>query len=169
MNLAYIRSYLQEKRDNISPKDVEVLIQEINAYIGTTNKFDDIASIMRTIHEYNMAYLTEIQEYDSLPKNDLKSLPKRLEKARGVLCTLSTLHTYLVLSRSKISDSTYDMKNIRNYISDLETKKEHYKTEKMAWITILKSLTQEMAYITEMRRLDLEDKIGYTKGKSELK
>lgn len=161
MNLSYIRSYLENKRDTISAKDIDELLKEIDSYVGTDNKFGDIASIMRTIHEYNVTYLSEVQEYYLIPKNDAKLLQARLEKARGILCTLSTLHTYLVLSMSNVTESTYNMKNVQNYLRDLEGKKEHFKTEKMAWITILKSLTQELAFITEMRRLDLEDKIGY--------
>ena len=166
MNLSYVRSYLKERLNTISTKDVEDLIGEIDAYIGTDNKFNDIASIMRTVHEYNMSYLTEVQEYSVLPK-DPQYIPERMEKARGVLCTLSSLHTYLVLSRANVTESTYNMKNVRSYITELDAKKEHYKSEKMAWVTILKSLTQEMAYITEMKRLDLEDKIGYVRANGE--
>ena len=162
MNLSYIRGYLESKKDTITVKDIETLLSEIDAYIGTDNKFNDIASIMRTVHEYNMSYLTEVQEYSVLPK-DPQHIPERMEKARGVLCTLSSLHTYLVLSRANVTESTYNMKNVRSYLAELDAKKEHYKSEKMAWVTILKSLTQEMAYITEMKRLDLEDKIGYIK------
>lgn len=163
MNLSYVRSYLNNKPEGMSAEDVSKLLEEIDAYIGTDNTFNDIASIMRTIHEYNMSYLSEIREYSLIPKDDPKQLPKRLEKARGILCTLSTLHTYLVLSRANVTESTYNMKSVRSYLADLDAKKEHYKTEKMAWITILKSLTQEIAFIAEMRRLDLEDKIGYGK------
>ena len=163
MNLSYVRSYLKAKKENISEKDIDNLIEEIDGYIGTDNSFNDIASVMRTIHEYNMTYLSEIRQYSLIPSDDPKLLPKRLEKARGILCTLSTLHTYLVLSRSSITESTFNMKNLRTYTNELDAKKEHYKTEKMAWITILKSLTQELAFIAEMRRLDLEDKIGYVK------
>lgn len=162
MNLSYVRSYLSSKKNSISVEDIDKLLEEIDAYIGTDNKFNDIASIMRTIHEYNMSYLTEVQEYSVLPK-DPKHIPERMEKARGVLCTLSSLHTYLVLSRANVTESTYNMKNVRSYLAELDAKKEHYKSEKMAWVTILKSLTQEMAYITELKRLDLEDKIGYIK------
>lgn len=163
MNLQYVRSYLIEKGENLSSEDVKTLIADIDSYIGVDKQFDDIASIMRTIHEYNMSFLTQIQEYELLPKEEIKMLPKRAEKARGILCTLSTLHTYLVLSRSKIAESTYNMKNVRSYVSELDAKKEHYKSEKMAWMTILKSLTQEMAFVSEMRRLDIEDKVGYIK------
>lgn len=163
MNLSYVRSYLESKRDTISAQDVDKLIEEINGYIGVDKKFNDIASIMRTIHEYNVSYLAQIEEYELMPKEEIKYLPKRAEKARGILCTLSTLHTYLVLSRANITESTYNMKNIRTYTAELDSKKEHFKSEKMAWMTILKSLTQEMAFVADMRRLDIEDKVGYIK------
>lgn len=166
MNLSYVRSYLKAKRDTISTQDVDDLIEQIDAYQGTENRFEDIASIMRTINGYNVSYLTEVQEYEVLRQSESKS-PNRIlsmaEKARGILCTLSSLHTYLVLSRAKVTESTYNMKNIRNYLTDLDAKKDHYKSEKMAWVTILKSLTQEVNYITEMRRMDIEDKMGYSK------
>lgn len=166
MNLSYVRSYLKAKRDTISAEDIDDLIEQIDTYQGTENRFEDIASIMRTVNEYNVSYLAEVQEYEVLRLSELKS-PSRItsmaEKARGILCTLSLLHTYLVLSRAKVSESTYNMKNIRTYIADLDAKKEHYKSEKMAWVTILKSLTQEINYITEMRKMDLEEKLGYTK------
>ena len=48
---------------------------------------------------------------------------------------------------------------------DLESKKEHFKSEKMTWAAILRSLTQEMAFTADMRKLDIEDKIGYIKYK----
>ena len=89
------------------------------------------------------------------------NFPKRVEKAREVLATLSTLHTYLMLSLANIKDSTFNMQNIRGYMTDLNEKKEHYKSEKMSWVTILKSLSQEMSFIADMRRMDIEDKIGY--------
>ena len=53
------------------------------------------------------------------------------------------------------------MKNIRTYLNDIDSKKEHYKSEKMTWATVLKSMSQEMMYVAEMRKLDLEKKIGY--------
>ena len=160
MNLAYVRGYLKDKLEGITKEDIETLIESIDSYIKAENKFEDIASIMRTIHEYNMSYLNQIQEYEIIPE---KELLKKVEKARGILCTLSSLHTYLVLTRAHISESTYNMKNIRSYVADIESRKEHFRTEKMAWITVLKSLSQEMSYSTEMRRMDLEDKIGYSK------
>ena len=57
------------------------------------------------------------------------------------------------------------MKNLRTYVADLNAKKEHFKSEKMVWMSILKSLTQEMSFSTEMRKLDIEDKMGYIKYK----
>lgn len=158
MNLAYVKGYLKDKLKNITKEDIEKLIEDIESYIKAENKFEDIASIMRTVHEYNMSYLHQIQEYELISEDDLL---KRTEKARGILCTLSSLHTYLVLTRAHISESTYNMKNIRSYVADLESRKEHFRTEKMAWITVLKSLSQEMNYRSEMRRMDLEDKLGY--------
>ena len=81
------------------------------------------------------------------------------------MCTLSALHTYLVLSINMVKESTYNMKNVRSYMSELAEKKEHYKTEKMTWTTMLRSLTQEMAFTAEMRRLDIEDQLGYLRVK----
>ena len=165
MNLNYVRDYLKSKKDNIKPEDVEVLIKEIEAYQGTENTLTDVSRVMRVINEYNMSFLTEVEEYEVIPKDNIKDLPKRMEKARGILCTLSALHTYLTLSMATIRDSMYDTKNIRGYISDLNDKKEHFKSEKMTWVTILKSLTQEAEFTVEMRRLDIEDKMGYVKYK----
>ena len=36
-----------------------------------------------------------------------------------------------------------------------------FKSEKMTWMVVLKSLTQEANFYTEMRRMDIEDKVGY--------
>ena len=163
MNLTYVKNYLQERRDSITPRDIDLLISEINAYQGTEGSFTDISKVMRVINEYNISFLTAVSEYEALPKNDIKFFNKRIEKAREILCTLSSLHTYLVLSVATIKDSTYAMGNIKQYMRDLADKKEHFKSEKMAWITILKSLTQEANFIVEMRRMDIEDKVGYTK------
>lgn len=166
MNLSYVRNYLKDKLESPTKEDLEDLIEQIDAYIGAERKFDDIASIMRTINEYNISYMTQIQEYEVLQaqKRTEELLKLKVEKARGILCTLSSLHTYLVLTRANITESTYNMKNIRSYLSDIDAKKEHYKSEKMTWVTILKSLSQELSYIVEMRKMDLEDKIGYING-----
>ena len=161
MNLTYIKDYLQQRKDSITTKDIEVLISEINAYQGTEGTFKDISKVMRVVNDYNISFLTAVSEYEVLPKNDINLFPKRMEKAREVLCTLSALHTYLVLSISTIKDSTYAMGNIKQYMRDLSDKKEHFKSEKMAWITILKSLTQEASFLVEMRKMDIEDKLGY--------
>lgn len=165
MNLNYIKNYLETKKDSITKEDIETLISEITTYVGVGNKFNDISSIMRVVNDYNLTYLTQVQEYEGFSTNDMKLLPKRSEKVRAILCTLSALHTYLVLSCSNITESNFNMKNLRTYVADLNAKKEHFKSEKMVWMSILKSLTQEMAFSSEMRKLDIEDKIGYIKYK----
>ena len=165
MNLSYVRNYLETYRENMTIDVVNTLIDEIKAYQGTENKLTDIASIMNTINSYNTQYLTQVQEYETYKKDDMKQLPLRAEKAREILCTLSSLHTYLILSTANITESTFNMKNLRTYVTLLNEKKEHFKSEKITWVTILRSLTQEMAFSSEMRRLDIEDKVGYLKYK----
>lgn len=152
---------------NISRFDVDNLIEEIEAYQKTENSFNDIAKIMRVVNDYNLSFLTLVEAYEAFPKNDIKSLPKRAEKVREILCTLSSLHTYLVLSTSSITDATYEMKNLRIYKENLNEKKEHFKSEKILWSTMLRSLTQEMSFTQEMRRMDIEDKVGYLKYKGQ--
>lgn len=166
MNLNYVREFLSNKRDNISVSDVDTLIAEIDAYQGTEKVLTDISQVMRVINEYNLSFLTEVQEYEGIPKDDMRNLPFRMEKVRGILCTLSALHTYLLLSISSVKSSVYDTKNIRGYLQDLGDKKEHYKSEKMTWVTVLKSLTQEAEFAIEMRRLDIEDEVGYYKARA---
>lgn len=160
MNLTYVKNFLREHRNNITPQDVDQLLTEIGSYQGTESTFTDISKIMRVINEYNLSFLTQVEEYEAIPK-DNDNLLRRVEKARGVLSTLSSLHTYLILSLANIKESTFNMKNIRTYMAELHEKKEHFKTEKMAWVTILKSLSQEMSYVADMRKMDIEDKIGY--------
>ena len=161
MNLTYVKNYLRERRNNITPADIDELLVQIGSYLGTESTFSDISKVMRTINEYNLTYLSQIGEYEAIPKGKNELLLKRVEKAREVLITLSSLHTYLVLSLANIKESTFNMKNIRSYMTELSEKKEHFKSEKMAWITVLKSLTQEMNYVSDMRRMDIEDKVGY--------
>ena len=165
MNLNYVKNYLETKKGNLTEQDIEELINEIGAYQGTENKFNDIASIMRTVNDYNLTYLAQVQQYEGFNKKDIRHLPMRAEKVRAILCTLSALHTFLVLSSASITESNFNMGNLRNYMKDLEAKKEHFKSEKMTWATILRSLTQEMAFTAEMRKLDIEDKMGYIKYK----
>lgn len=166
MNLNYVKEYLEARKDNITSKDVETLINEIKAYQATENSFSDIARVMRVVNEYNLTFLTLVEAYEAFPKEDIKLLPKRAEKVREILCVLSSLHTYLVLSLSTVKDTTYEMRNVRTYTMELAEKKEHFKSEKIAWATILRSLTQEMSFTQEMRRMDIEDKVGYIKYKS---
>lgn len=163
MNLNYIKEYLEVRKDNISPEDVEALIQEIKDYQSTEETFNDISRIMRVVNEYNLTFLTLVEAYEAYPKEDIKMLPKRAEKVREILCVLSSLHTYLVLSLNMVKESTYNMKGIRSYMSELGEKKEHFKSEKVTWATILRSLTQEMSFTQEMRKMDIEDKVGYLK------
>lgn len=165
MNLNYIKNYLETKKENLTIADIESLIEEIDTYQGTENKFLDISAIMKTINDYNITYLSQVQQYEGYKTDDIKQLPKRAEKVRAILCTLSALHTFLVLSMSNITKSNFNMGNLTNYMRDLESKKEHFKSEKMTWATVLRSLTQEMSFATEMRKLDIEDKIGYIKYK----
>lgn len=165
MNLSYVKSYLQDKKDNITTKDVEELIAEISAYLGTEDSFTDVSAIMRTIHDYDLTFLSLVKEYEGLKTNDIKLLPTRCEKVREILCTLSALHTYLTLTCARITESNFNMKNLRSYVTDLNTKKEHFKSEKVTWATILRSLTQEMVFAVEMRKLDIEDEMGYIKYK----
>lgn len=165
MNLNYIKEYLEARKETITREDIENLIKEINAYQETEGSFTDIARIMRVVNEYNITFLTLVEAYEAYPKEDIKLLPKRAEKAREILCVLSSLHTYLVLSLNMVKESTYNMKGIRAYMSELGEKKEHFKSEKVTWATILRSLTQEMSFTQEMRKMDIEDKVGYLKYK----
>ena len=165
MNLNYVKEYLEARKRSITEQDIENLLSEIEAYQETEKSFMDISKIMRVVNEYNLTFLTLVEAYEAYPKEDIKMLPKRAEKAREILCVLSSLHTYLVLSISTVKDNTYNMKNIRSYMSDLADKKEHFKSEKVTWATILRSLTQEMSFTQEMRRMDIEDKVGYLKYK----
>ena len=165
MNLAYVKEYLQARKDNITSEDVEELINQINSFTGTSDNLKDISRVMRVINDYNITFLDKVQEYEVMPKDNIKYLPKRMEKVRDILCTLSLLHTYLVLSYSTIKDSTYNVKNIRTYIADLNEKKEHFKSEKMTWGVVLKSLIQETSFATDVRRTAIEDKVGYIKYK----
>lgn len=161
MNLNYIKEYLEIRKENITSADVESLLKEIKDYQATEGTFNDIAKIMRVVNEYNLTFLTLVEAYEAYPKGEVKLLPKRAEKVREILCILSSLHTYLVLSLHMVKESTYNMKNIRGYMSELAEKKEHFKSEKVTWATILRSLTQEMSFVQEMRKMDIEDKVGY--------
>ena len=163
MNLNYIKEYLEVRKETITKADIESLLQEISAYQSMEDSFSDIAHIMRVVNEYNISFLTLVESYEAYPKNDIKLLPNRVEKVREILCILSSLHTYLVLSLNMVKESTYNMRGIRAYMSELGEKKEHFKSEKMTWATILRSLTQEMSFTQEMRRMDIEDKVGYLK------
>ena len=165
MNLNYIKEYLDVRKEVITTVDIENLIKEIEDYQKTENTFTDIAKIMRVVNEYNLTFLTLVEAYEAYPKGDIKLLPARTEKVREILCILSSLHTYLVLSLNMVKESTYNMKGIRNYMSELGEKKEHFKSEKVTWATILRSLTQEMSFTQEMRKMDIEDKVGYLKYK----
>lgn len=165
MNINYVKEYLDARKETITKEDVENLIKEIEAYQNTEKAFTDISKIMRVVNEYNLTFLTLVEAYEAYPKEDIRAIPKRAEKVREILCTLSSLHTYLVLSINTVKSATYDMKNIRSYMADLAEKKEHFKTEKMTWTAILRSLTQEMSFTQEMRRMDIEDQVGYNKCK----
>ena len=165
MNLNYVKEYLEARKMNISRYDVDNLIEEIEAYQKTEESFNDIAKIMRVVNEYNLTFLTSVEAYEALPKNDIKTLPKRSEKVREILCTLSSLHTYLILSTNSLTEAAYEMKNLRAYKEILNEKKEHFKSEKILWATVLRSLTQELSFTQEMRKMDIEDKVGYIKYK----
>ena len=167
MNLNYIKEYLEVRKENITQSDIEALIEEIKAYQSTEGTFNDIVKIMKIVNEYNLTFLTLVEAYEAYPKGDIRLLPKRAEKVREILCILSSLHTYLVLSVNMVKESTYNMKGIRTYMSELAEKKEHFKSEKVTWATILRSLTQEMSFTQEMRKMDIEEEVGYIKYKEQ--
>lgn len=156
MNLNYVKEFLKSRKNNIKESDADELIQEIEAYQGTERNLTDMSRIMYVVNEYYMTFLTEVEQYEALPKETEETLFKRIEKVRGILCTLSALYSYLIISLASIKDSTYDTKNIRGYLTDLNDKKEHFKSEKITWVTILKSLIQESNHIIELRKLDIK-------------
>ena len=163
MNLTYVKNYLEARKGNITAQDIDTLIKEIEAYQKTESNFTDIAKIMRTVNEYNLTFITLVEEYQALPSDDIKLLPKKTNKVREILTILSALHTYLALSLSTIKDSSYELKGVQVYLRELGEKKEHFKSEKVTWATILRSLSQEMSFTQEMRKMDIEDKVGYIK------
>lgn len=160
MNLMYIKNYLNTKKANITTEDIETIIKEIDDYLGVSNDLSDISKIMYTINSYNVAYIKCVEEFNCVPKGK-KHLIEQIDKAREILCILSALHTYIIISLSNISDNNYDLSGVRKYLKDLSEKKEHFKSEKMAWVTILKSLSQEATFMLEMKKLRLEDDVGY--------
>jgi len=160
MNLMYIKNYLNTKKANITTEDIETIIKEIDDYLGISNDLSDISKIMYTINSYNVDYIKCVEEFNCVPKGK-KHLIEQIDKAREILCILSALHTYIIISLSNISDNNYDLSGVRKYLKDLSEKKEHFKSEKMAWVTILKSLSQEATFILEMKKLRLEDDVGY--------
>lgn len=163
MNLTYIKNYLESRKNEIKVQDINNLIEEIEAYQKTESNFTNIAKVMRTVNEYNLTFITLVEEYQALPRDDIKFLLKRTDKVREILTILSALHTYLMLSISTIKDSSYDLKGVQVYMRELGEKKEHFKSEKVTWATILRSFSQEMSFIQEMRKMDIEDKVGYIK------
>ena len=163
MNLNYVKEYLKARRNTLTLIDIDNLIHEIEVYQGTEDTIIDVAKVMRIINEQSNSVLLRIDEYEAMPKDDIKFLPLRAEKAREILCLLSALNTYLMLSLNNISDSTYELKSIKKYLVNLKDKREHYQSERIAWTTLLKSLTQEMNFVVEMRRMDIEDKVGFIK------
>lgn len=163
MNLNYVKEYLKVRRNVITPEDVDNLIRDIEAYQGTEDTVIDIAKVMRIINEQSNSILLRIDEYEAMPKDEIKTLVKRTEKAREILCLLSALNTYLMLSLNNINESTYDTKSVKKYLVNLKDKRDHYQSERIAWTTLLKSLTQEMNFVVEMRRMDIEDKVGFIK------
>jgi len=156
----YIKNYLNTKKANITTEDIETIIKEIDDYLGISNDLSDISKIMYTINSYNVDYIKCVEEFNCVPKGK-KHLIEQIDKAREILCILSALHTYIIISLSNISDNNYDLSGVRKYLKDLSEKKEHFKSEKMAWVTILKSLSQEATFILEMKKLRLEDDVGY--------
>lgn len=163
MNLNYVKEYLKGRKDRITPEDIDSLLREIEAYQGVGDTLTDISKVMRVVNEQSSFILTKMEEYEAYPSDDIKTIRERTEKAREILCLLGSLNTYLMLSLNSINDNTYETKSIKKYLISLKDKREHYQSERMAWITILKSLTQEMNFYTEMRRMDIEDKIGFNK------
>lgn len=163
MNLTYVKNYLESRKNEIKVQDINNLIEEIEAYQKTESNFTNIAKVMRTVNEYNLTFITLVEEYQALPRDDIKFLLKRADKVREILTILSALHTYLMLSLSTIKDSSYDLKGVQVYMRELGEKKEHFKSEKVTWATILRSFSQEMSFIQEMRKMDIEDKVGYIK------
>ena len=163
MNLNYVKEYLKVRRNVITPEDIDNLIRDIEAYQGTEDMVIYIAKVMRIINEQSNSILLRIDEYEAMPKDEIKTLVKRTEKAREILCLLSALNTYLMLSLNNINESTYDTKSVKKYLVNLKDKRDHYQSERIAWTTLLKSLTQEMNFVVEMRRMDIEDKVGFIK------
>lgn len=165
MNLNYVKDFLRTRGNGITADDIQQLISEIEAYQGTESTVVNISRVMTIVNEHCNSILTRVAEYEAIPKEDFKELPSRVEKVREILCLLSSLNTYLMLSLTNINENTYDTKSIKKYLVNLKEKREHYQSERIAWTTILKSLTQEMNFVIEMRRMDIEDKIGYNSKK----
>ena len=63
--------------------DIEELIKEIDTYQGTENKFLDISAVMKTINDYNLTYLSQVQQYEGYSTEDIRQLPKRSERVRA--------------------------------------------------------------------------------------
>lgn len=155
MDLNYIKSYLiniVDSSDKFYDFKIKELIEAIEKFQEEEKTCADVSSMLRTVNEYNLDYLTLATDFRALPSVQVK---KRIDKAQEILCVLSSVHTYLfhVLTRYNSEETT--PAGLWKHVRTLGEKKEYYKSEKYTWVTILKSLTQQSNQMVELAKMKI--------------
>ncbi len=145
MDLIYIKNYVcnlfDEKPDYVV-KRLRDLVDKIDKYREKEVEFEDTQILLRRVlSSYEKRYLLLVTEFEVL---DSISLTKKIDTVQEILSNLSVLITQLINITSSDFSSSHRNSQFHEIKKPLYEKLENFKSEKITWVSILKTLNLQL-------------------------
>lgn len=139
MNLNYVESFITnilDQNEIVIKNQLRKLISSIQDYIKKEDEFES-GLALTTLDEYYTFYLKLLDDFSILSESDID---KKADKAHEVLCVISSINSYIIVVTHKVDKVGY-FKDRTKVMDQLRDKREHFKSEKFVWMSIVKDLT----------------------------
>ena len=157
MNADMLRAELVnmlDRDEDFVQQRIQKLIDKVDADIEERNKSTQIHDVFRVIEEYRQTYINIVSEFTTLQPNAIQA---KTYKTHEALCVLMALSTLLTSSSISVLTGATETDPMYKQARQLQEYRDFYKSEKIVWQSILKSLTARVALDTENKKLKLAE------------
>lgn len=150
---------LKNSLENILDKDEETckkvivdIISRINDNLAQEDVTSDVQGMLSVINQYNKEILTLSDRVRSLTHSeDISGIMKKTNYIQEIVVLLNQLLSYLTLIIGKYSSNKTvgGDKNLFKYLNILKEKQENFKSERIAWTGILRTVSFQIDSINK--------------------
>ena len=126
------------------------IMADIDRYKEENKPLSEIHSIFRTLEEYSNMYKMETSKYMAIP---VEHYIDRTFQAQEIMCILSLILSLINDVLRKYNDPVEEKGSLAKYLRMLNTNREFYQGEKMAWSVNMKAQTAVVTDYTVKTKL----------------